>query len=230
MHQFVLPNADRARTALILLCITLAASLLPIGLDFYVAYSGKVPTADDMRTAFSQQMLLTIVGVSMLLAISRVAFIVLFIMWFRRAYHNLHKAQVTGLSYSEGWAAGAWFVPFLCWIWPYQIMQDIYTATPRAIGGEERRVSPLLPVWWACWLIASFAGTAGQFMLNTRYESAATASAWGGVLQLLAGIFLFFIIRQISRDETDFYRRWQQELYTQQQYQQAFNPPNSNPQ
>lgn len=35
---------------------------------------------------------------------------ILFIQWFRRAYYNLN--QVKAMRYSEGWAAGAWFVPF----------------------------------------------------------------------------------------------------------------------
>ena len=35
-----------------------------------------------------------------------------FIMWFRRAYFNLHQ-KVSWLNHSEGWAAGCWFVPIV---------------------------------------------------------------------------------------------------------------------
>ncbi len=38
--------------------------------------------------------------------------IVTFILWFRRAYFNLHKL-FDGLSFTENWAALCWFIPFL---------------------------------------------------------------------------------------------------------------------
>lgn len=45
---------------------------------------------------------------------------ILFILWFRRAYYNLHQV-VKHLEHSEGWAAGAWFVPILNFFRPYHI-------------------------------------------------------------------------------------------------------------
>jgi len=56
--------------------------------------------------------------------------VITFIMWFRRAYFNLHQ-KVNHLSYSEGWAAGSWFVPIINLYRPYQIMKEIYIETKK---------------------------------------------------------------------------------------------------
>lgn len=45
-----------------------------------------------------------------------------FIMWFRRAYYNL-KICIKITKYSDGWAAGAWFVPFLNLFRPISIYE-----------------------------------------------------------------------------------------------------------
>ena len=47
---------------------------------------------------------------------------IMFIRWFRRAYFNLHIV-VNNLSFSEGWAAGYWFIPFANFNRPYRIMK-----------------------------------------------------------------------------------------------------------
>ena len=61
--------------------------------------------------------------VAILVLIIRLASIIVFIMWFRRAYNNLHKIGVPHLEFSEGWGAGAWFVPFINLARPYTIMK-----------------------------------------------------------------------------------------------------------
>ncbi|TRX16514.1 DUF4328 domain-containing protein [Flavobacterium franklandianum] len=48
-----------------------------------------------------------------------------FIQWFRLAYFNLHL-RVNRLSYSDGWAAGCWFMPIVNLFRPYQIMKKLF--------------------------------------------------------------------------------------------------------
>ncbi len=96
---------------------------------------------------------------------SLIAFLIsgiLFIRWFRRAYFNLHQ-KVKYLSFSEGWAAGSWFVPIVSLFRPYQIMSELYEETKSYI---ERNSSSLevdlstryLGFWWAIWLISGILG------------------------------------------------------------------------
>jgi Domain of unknown function (DUF4328) len=80
--------------------------------------------------------------------------IVLFIMWFRRAYNNLNVSDKARSQYAEGWAAGAWFVPFLNLGRPYLIMQEIWEKTQQATNGLINYLSSsIVGWWWALWII-----------------------------------------------------------------------------
>jgi hypothetical protein len=73
-----------------------------------------------------------------------------FIMWLYLEYRRVQRANEP-TRFEAGWAIGAWFVPFLNWFRPYQVMEDVWKATA---GRERSRV--LVGAWWACYL-GSFA-------------------------------------------------------------------------
>ena len=84
--------------------------------------------------------------------------IVFFIMWFRRAYYNLHQLSWHNARYTEGWAAGSWFVPIINLWWPCQIMVDIWRGTQNALRvrlGEPQSLS-IIGWWWAFYLLQRF--------------------------------------------------------------------------
>lgn len=78
------------------------------------------------------------------------------IMWFRRAYHNPYKIGISYLSYSEGWAAGAWFVPFMNLVRPFTIMKEIWNKTQEVPRNENEPVKDhaILGLCWGCTLSA----------------------------------------------------------------------------
>jgi hypothetical protein len=87
---------------------------------------------------------------------------VTFIQWFRRAYFNLHSL-VPNLTYSEGWAAGSWFVPVIGFFRPYQIMVELYNKTiarlvERKLFENQSFDLSFVKVWWALWIIVSIIG------------------------------------------------------------------------
>jgi len=87
---------------------------------------------------------------------------VAFIQWFRRAYFNLHSL-VPNLTYSEGWAAGSWFVPVIGFFRPYQIMVELYNKTiarlvERKLFENQSFDLSFVKVWWALWIIVSIIG------------------------------------------------------------------------
>jgi hypothetical protein len=87
---------------------------------------------------------------------------VAFIQWFRRAYFNLHSL-VPNLTYSEGWAAGSWFVPVIGFFRPYQIMVELYNKTiarlvERKLFDNQSFDLSFVKVWWALWIIVSIIG------------------------------------------------------------------------
>jgi hypothetical protein len=89
-----------------------------------------------------------------------IAIVVFFIQWFRRSYNNLHKLGIKDLSYTEGWAAGAWFVPIVNLFRPFIIMneiwvvtQQVYTSSDEELSKEEKSLY-LVNIWWSFWIIS----------------------------------------------------------------------------
>jgi len=83
-----------------------------------------------------------------------------FLMWFQMAYSSLPSLGALALPYKPWLAAGAWFIPFFSFVGPKQMADAIYRASdpslPRQPGVEWKslRVSPLLHLWWACWILS----------------------------------------------------------------------------
>lgn len=101
-------------------------------------------------------------GIALLSVAVNIGCIITFIMWFRRGYFNLHQ-RVNNLDYSEGWAAGAWFVPFLNLWRPVQIMSEMNRETQDLLV-KEKLMEPkkllgfLIPTWWTLWLLDRIVG------------------------------------------------------------------------
>jgi hypothetical protein len=72
-----------------------------------------------------------------------------FLVWFFRARKNADGRGQTQ-RWGPGWSIGAWFTPFVTYVFPFQIMADIWRAN---LPGERRQQTAwLLGAWWACWI------------------------------------------------------------------------------
>ena len=116
--------------------------------------------------------------------------------WMHRAYRNLPALGVGGLTWSPGWAAGAWFVPGANLFVPYLVAREIW----RGSGGNG---GSLLALWWAAWL------TAGTLLLLSQAFYAGSAVA-GDLLLMAAELALAvaavpFIrfVRSVTRHQTE---------------------------
>ena len=72
-----------------------------------------------------------------------------FVVWFYRAYENLRALGVENLRWGTGWAVGGWFVPFLNFVRPKSIANDIWRGSgsrppsaARAAVGARSLVAP----------------------------------------------------------------------------------------
>jgi hypothetical protein len=135
---------------------------------------------------------------------------VTFIMWFRRAYYNLHQ-KVSYLSYDDGWAAGAWFVPIMNWFRPLQIMKELYTYTPefltnKGVEFENKLQKWSLIVWWTLWITGGILGNIGS-QLSRRAEEAVefifstNISIIGNVIGIVLAIITVKIISDYAKVE-----------------------------
>lgn len=86
------------------------------------------------------------------------------IQWFRRAYFNLHTLRPEGRRYSEGMAAGCWWIPVANWFIPYQIMNDLWQETRQILPSSELeklqfdQKYKLISLWWGLYVVSSLVG------------------------------------------------------------------------
>lgn len=202
--QEVKPNNERGRILLLMIWIVLALEIISIfsnalqyNLLQTVSNGGEITNeaanANDLR-------------VQVIAVISLIAYIisvVAFILWFRRAYYNLHQ-KVRTLSFTEGWAAGCWFVPIVNLYRPYQIMKEMYEETKRYLKGESLDCdlsTTYIGVWCALWLIN---GVLGQIIYrisrhaDTLPELITTTTL--GIISGVLGIGLALVTIKVIRD------------------------------
>ncbi|MHC4974406.1 MAG: DUF4328 domain-containing protein [Planctomycetota bacterium] len=86
-----------------------------------------------------------------------ITLIVLFCLWIPRANRNARALGAAGMQFTPRWCVIWYLIPIMNLFRPYQAMKEIWLASNPAAGWQQRDVSPLLPLWWALWLIANFA-------------------------------------------------------------------------
>ena len=157
------PNAQRAKTAILLIWIALATDAVSIIVDI-LNYNLLVKAGHGYRISMEESTITQIqyFVVAALAFIVGVVSAITFIMWFRRAYYNLHL-RVKRLRFDEGWAAGAWFVPIINLGRPVRIMSELYKETDKLFkkklpGYEGVFTSTYITLWWTLWLLSGLVG------------------------------------------------------------------------
>lgn len=155
-------NTARAKQVISIFWIMLGITIINLG-SLAWQYSllmtiNNDPDGVDKGTASISDMLQAVVGVAYLVIF--ILAIVFFIKWFRRAYYNLHQLPWHRARYTEGWAAGSWFVPVIWFWWPYQIMIDIWKGTQNALKERlgEPQPSTIVGWWWTFYLMNTLWG------------------------------------------------------------------------
>jgi len=153
----VLPGRTRAVVAIACLAacallevIDIGASALHYQLLVRAEQEQYVPGAEEDTIAVLE----FVVGAGTLAL--RLATAVAFCLWFYRAYKNLAFLRAPNLSFTPGWAAGAFFVPILQLFRPYQIAQETWQASdPDMLTSSWRRAgrSWIIRCWWTFWII-----------------------------------------------------------------------------
>ncbi|TDE53655.1 DUF4328 domain-containing protein [Flavobacterium sp. GT3P67] len=203
------PNGQRAKIAIMLIWIVLTVEIISILSDYLqydllqtVANGGQISTETATENDLRQKIIAMIY-----LAVFIISGIT-FIQWFRRAYYNLHlKAE--SLSFTEGWAAGCWFVPIICLYRPNQIMKELYQETQNLLSKKNENYAQNLTShsigwWWALWIISSLLG---QFIF--RYSSKAetidelTVSTVASLIASIIGIPLAIITVKVIKDYSE---------------------------
>jgi hypothetical protein len=144
---------------------------------------------------------------------------VVFLIWFHRAYRNLQNLKANGLSDIPILATASFFVPILNLFRPYLVVQRIWRASdPRFISppeswtGSPRALS--VRFWWFFFLSASvlstlrlLASAADQGRLGDDELIASQIASASNLCMIVAGLLLIFIIRVIAQRQRERYIR-----------------------
>ncbi|MFT5860236.1 MAG: hypothetical protein ACI865_002344 [Flavobacteriaceae bacterium] len=180
------PNADRAKYAIAAMYSMIVLELAAFGYQYYVSTITLFDTVEDYD-AFFQLSVIFIIVVSVLSILAAIVFI----MWFRRAYYNLHQIVPTGLRYTEGWASGAWFIPVFNLWGPYQIAADLFKRTEGLLVNENLiEAKPvrfqIMGWWWGIWIASSVFSRIDARMEDIILPIAALSAILGIAAALLA--------------------------------------------
>lgn len=168
-------NHQRAKTAQLLIAMVGIVYVMSL-ISSYWQYSllqemksGAILSQEVLETNDLREQFLAIV-----FFILYITSAVTFIMWFRRAYSNLH-VKINHLTHPEGWAAGSWFVPFINLYRPYQIMAELYNETAELLAkkGFKRKVNldtTFVGIWWFLWLVSNLLANIVFRMSNAATE------------------------------------------------------------
>ncbi|MFV0420479.1 MAG: DUF4328 domain-containing protein [Dysgonomonas sp.] len=164
MREQLRPNEQRAKAAILLIWLCFVAEIFSIFSNFlhlwiYNNYEEGIDVADNIVSiADFSEGFVALLGFAV-----GIVSVVTFIRWFRRAYYNL-GVKLGTTEYSDGWAAGSWFVPIMNLFVPYRIMKELYVRTDEYLLVDssepytERLKTNLLGWWWALWIISAVAG------------------------------------------------------------------------
>jgi len=210
MTSVIRDNSARARQAVIsfysLFFLLLVSSALAVWQ--YVLLDASINSISDPETLTLSD---TIVSVTSYVQIGvTIVCIVLFIRWFRRAYFNLHRINPGYPSLGEGWAAGAWFIPFINLVRPLVIMKELWTGIQDRVRPGNDWVYPLNAVngWWALWIISSVLDRIAARMYREAsdapsYQTALVTDLISNLLYIAALLLLVYIIRSYHKVEQE---------------------------
>ncbi len=206
-------NSQRARMAMVLIFIVMAIALINVisGIQYSMVLQSFIDGEDslDNYSEFVPGEVLNGVA-AIIYLIALIISSVTFIQWFRRAYYNIGTISPT--EFTEGWAAGAWFVPILNWFRPYKIMAEINRKAHNLLESnsvsERTNNQTWIGIWWALWVVGNILNQiAFRFPSNTL-EDLQSATYINNITYLMdvpMGLIVCKIIWDYSKMEKHLY-------------------------
>ena len=211
------PNAERAKIAIVLISLVSIIQIISILFDFLQIVLLKNPFSiiEAEENDFRQQ----VIGI--LLVVFYIISVVTFILWFRRAYFNLHT-KANNLEYTEGWAAGSWFIPIVNLFRPYRIMNELYLETQKILSQSNPKYKTIVStqfvgIWWTLWIISHIINNiSNKIALKAKTIEDLSTSSFVSILASTTSIILAAItikvIYDYSKIEIDFYNIKEDEM------------------
>ncbi|MEU3598305.1 DUF4328 domain-containing protein [Streptomyces sp. NPDC006798] len=194
-----------------LLCVTAVVDLLGVGAGLNAASLAKdletSPFAVTQDEADDADALMALAIVFKYLAVLATG--ILFIIWFAAARANAAAFAPYIDKWGKGFAIGGWFIPAANIAIPRLVAGTIWIASrpdPYAPKSVQRRT--LLTVWWTLCVAAYLPWSVG-FLSYDGSETAKDLRIWsntfalGSILSIAAAIVAIFVVRRITRMQTE---------------------------
>lgn len=143
-----------------------------------------------------------------------IAAAVVFLGWTHRAYRNLPALGAERLAYSPRWAVGAFLVPVLNLVHPYQVVRELWRESHSASDPIPAVPLVLVRWWWALFVASVLADP----VIGRLAEAAMGRLEAGGRLELLvlgemaeiaAAVLAIVIVTRVTRlQEESFVRHY----------------------
>lgn len=200
-------NTKRRKNAEILIKIVLVLTLIAIASDLMQYHllsemqNGMMISDGEANFNDIRQQIIAIIS-----ALAYIASGIIFIMWFRRAYWNLHQVQ-KGMSSGEGMAAAGWFIPILSLFKPYKIFKEMFDVMNLKIDKSPPvKYGGVLITWWILYIITSILG-----QIIFRMDEGQTIPELldytlicvvDGIITIPSGVLLLWLIKKYGVQET----------------------------
>jgi Domain of unknown function (DUF4328) len=198
------PLRGLARALAILLVLVTVITAIG-GVSDWLAFSRILGNTSTASAEWPRQrMIASLQGVAYLATVTG------FLVWFHRAYTNLHALGMEPLRFGAGWAIGGWFVPIFNLVRPKQIMNDIWRGSDPAAsastdGAWHRAPVPaLLHLWWALFLMSWLVDRllVGFALLYEPTAQARRSTFVDNIairaIEVLLGIVAVLVVRQVT--------------------------------
>jgi len=199
------PLAGRATAATIGIGVAIAASALRIvGALARRLELVRVRDGEFVSDARMNQLDDWVHATAVITLLGLVAGAACFIPWFHRAYKNLMTWHTT--RFSSGWAIGAWFVPFLNLVRPYQIAKELASNS----GPNPTSPTNALPLWWGLVIV----GVVGNRVIASynpdtvdKFITFDTIIPIVDAIWIAAGACLIVVIRKVTKAQQETWLR-----------------------
>lgn len=124
--ELIRNNAQRSKNALLGFLLFGIVYLISIIISLY-QNSILENHPDDIEKLEFTDLLTSTIGIAQIA--SFIVCIVLFLMWFRRAYGNLIRLNYNSLEYFETGSVWGYFIPFINWVRPIRTVKEIFINT-----------------------------------------------------------------------------------------------------
>lgn len=192
-----------------------------VGLGFimliasYVLYSSieRYENGDFSAIQDFQNYAYIAAGLSIIVVLSFILTAIAVPVWFYRAHDNL-KILKKQLSFTSGWAAGWFFVPFANLIYPAKVLKEIHNGTKIAFEDVNRRLS-LMPIsgiiilWWAAYIASGIFSRISNSVIDensiggygNNYTLSLTMHFIALILTLVSAICLNKLVNEITQKQ-----------------------------